>query len=113
MRATVLWAEGPMGGNNPKNTCPPYTTRPPILDGVGGLFISLAPSSGGPYHHPDGRKWFEVVLYNTSIIFIYSDGRFSLWTNGWRTAKTKNWINRFSFARVCQDKYEWWVTLPD
>jgi hypothetical protein len=50
---------------------------------------------------------FAVVLYSTQIILIHRDGTYTLNHGNWPTVTTKDRINRFSPARVAQEKKCW------
>jgi hypothetical protein len=50
---------------------------------------------------------FAVVLYSTAVVLIHRDGTYTLDNGGWPTPTTKDRINRFSPARVAQEKKRW------
>ena len=47
-------------------------------------------------------KEIHVVYHKTSVVIYKGDGRIELNSGGWKTATTKNRINRYSPAQVWQ-----------
>ena len=50
-----------------------------------------------------------IRLHDTDIIIVRPDDTFLLQSGGWRTYTTKDRINRFSPARLYQEKNHWYV----
>ena len=50
-----------------------------------------------------------VRLHRTDVVLIHSDGTFTLNSDGWQTAVTKDRINNYSPARVHQKAGVWYV----
>jgi hypothetical protein len=55
------------------------------------------------------RDYYAIKLHATEVVKIYRNGVYSLHTEGWRTATTKDRMNQFSPARVRQCKGVWYV----
>jgi hypothetical protein len=60
------------------------------------------------YLHPvnDG---IGVRLHATDVVVIHPDNTYTLNSGGWQTVTTKDRINKFSPARLCQSKGIWYV----
>jgi hypothetical protein len=52
---------------------------------------------------------FAVQLHRTNVVVIRKDGNYVLNSGGYRTATTKQRINTYSPASVCQDKGKWYL----
>ena len=50
-----------------------------------------------------------VRLHDTDVVTIYPDGTYELNRGGWQTVTTKDRINRYSPARLCQKNYQWFL----
>ena len=50
-----------------------------------------------------------VRLHHTTVVSIHKDGTFTLRSGGWRSATTKERINRYGPAYVSQRNFEWYV----
>ncbi len=50
-----------------------------------------------------------VRLHGTNVVEIHNDGTYTLRSGGWRTATTKDRINKYSPANVSQRNWEWYV----
>ncbi len=58
----------------------------------------------------EGIPAFSIVLHRTSVVNIYKNGDYELYTGGWYTSTTKNRINEYSPARIFQKKGEWYLS---
>jgi hypothetical protein len=63
----------------------------------------------GLFLYPDGTK--VTILYRTKILIEAPDGTLTLSTGGFKTATTKDRLNRSlpPQIHVCQRDYEWFV----
>tara|TARA_Y100000310_G_scaffold328538_1_gene396811 strand:- start:696 stop:1049 length:354 start_codon:yes stop_codon:yes gene_type:complete len=50
-----------------------------------------------------------VILYNTCIVTYFKNKGCSLNSGGWKTATTKNRLNKYSPCHVIQKDYTWYV----
>lgn len=50
-----------------------------------------------------------IRLHDTDIVIVHPDDTFMLDSGGWRTYTTKDRINKFSPARVYQERNHWYV----
>ncbi len=50
----------------------------------------------------------SVRLHNTYIVRFHLEGRVTLHTGGYRTATTKERLNRFITGRIHQDNFNWY-----
>lgn len=78
------------------------TIRKPVTAAFG---ISGKRLAGSTILHMIDEDTYAIRLYNTDIVKIHRDGTWSLATGGWNTPTTKERINRFSPARVFQEKW--------
>jgi hypothetical protein len=62
------------------------------------------------------RHWhddaFVVTLHGHEIVTVSALGLWQLDSCGWKTATTRDRMNRFSPARVTQEKHVWYVWQP-
>jgi hypothetical protein len=58
------------------------------------------------YPHKDG---IAVRLHQTDVVVIHPDNTYTLNSGGWQTVTTKDRMNEYSPARVCQSKGVWYV----
>lgn len=58
--------------------------------------------------YKDGSE--AIRLHNTDVVTFLPNGKIELNSGGWRTATTKERINKFSPARLHQDKGVWYVS---
>lgn len=64
----------------------------------------------------DNNTWIRkegslyiITLYTSDIIKAYPNHIFELYTRGYWTLTTKNRINKFSPALICQHNYIWYI----
>ena len=56
-----------------------------------------------------GEGCIHVRLHKTNVVTMYPDNTYRLNSGGWRTATTKQRINRFSPVKIYQHKYQWYL----
>lgn len=54
-------------------------------------------------------RGFEIVLHQIPVVTVLEDGTYALRTGGYRSATTKNRINRFSPANLFLKGYGWFL----
>jgi hypothetical protein len=61
------------------------------------------------YYRVGSEIYFYIVLHQTTIIKIHTNGLYILNTGGYYTNTTKNLINKYSPACITQENYEWFL----